>query len=162
MVTKKRNYIDEFENLLLLQNHWVNFDQTWHKASLGGADFSLFKWRATPFSRIDYNELARKWCHHLKILKIKNRRSYFFSLNQRYGIITALQKCVYWLELCIRLAMWPMGLLLKIIFSRFIIFHTAVLSIIELDVSKCYHLPNHWKSKSYYGYQDLDRKYPYK
>ena len=28
---------------LLLQNHWDNFNQTWHKASLGEGDSSLFK-----------------------------------------------------------------------------------------------------------------------
>ena len=36
---------------LLLQNHWANFNQTWHKASLGKGDSSLFKWRAAPFSK---------------------------------------------------------------------------------------------------------------
>ena len=30
---------------LLLQNHWANFNQTWHQASLGEGDSSLFKWR---------------------------------------------------------------------------------------------------------------------
>ena len=35
----------------LLQNHWANFNQTWHKASLGKGDSSLFKWRAPPFSK---------------------------------------------------------------------------------------------------------------
>ena len=28
---------------LLLQNHWANFNQTWHKASWGEGDSSLFK-----------------------------------------------------------------------------------------------------------------------
>ena len=36
---------------LLLQNHWANFNQTWHKASLGEGDSSLFKWRAPPFCK---------------------------------------------------------------------------------------------------------------
>ena len=35
---------------LLLQNHWVKFNQTWHNASLGEGDSSLFEWRAPPFS----------------------------------------------------------------------------------------------------------------
>ena len=26
-------------------NHWANFSQTWHKASLGEGNSSLFKWR---------------------------------------------------------------------------------------------------------------------
>ena len=36
---------------LLLQNHWANFNQTWHKASLGEGNSSLFKLRAPPFSK---------------------------------------------------------------------------------------------------------------
>ena len=36
---------------LLLQNQWANFNQTWHKSSLCEDDSSLFKWRATPFSK---------------------------------------------------------------------------------------------------------------
>ena len=36
---------------LLLQNHWANFNQTWHKASLGEVDSSLYKRRAPPFSK---------------------------------------------------------------------------------------------------------------
>ena len=31
---------------LLLKNHWANLNQTWHKASLGRRDSSLFKCRA--------------------------------------------------------------------------------------------------------------------
>ena len=36
---------------LLLKNHWTNFNQTWHKVSLGEGDSSLFKCRAPPFSK---------------------------------------------------------------------------------------------------------------
>ena len=36
---------------LLLQNHWTNFNQTWHKAFLGEGDSSLFKWSAPPISK---------------------------------------------------------------------------------------------------------------
>ena len=36
---------------LLLQNHWANFNQTWHKVSFGEGDSSLFKWRATRFPK---------------------------------------------------------------------------------------------------------------
>ena len=32
-------------------NNWSNFNQTWHKKSLGEGDSSLFKWRAWPFSK---------------------------------------------------------------------------------------------------------------
>ena len=44
---------------LLLQNHWANFNQTWHKVSLGEGDSSFFKWRAPPFSRVDNYEIAK-------------------------------------------------------------------------------------------------------
>ena len=33
---------------LLFQSHWEKFNQTWHKASLGKVDSSLFKQRPTP------------------------------------------------------------------------------------------------------------------
>ena len=36
---------------LLLQNHWANLNQTWHKASLGKGDSNFFKWRAPPFAK---------------------------------------------------------------------------------------------------------------
>ena len=32
-----------FSHFLLLQNHWTNFNKTWHKASLGEGYSSLFK-----------------------------------------------------------------------------------------------------------------------
>jgi hypothetical protein len=34
---------------LLLQNHWANFNQSWHKWSLGKGDSELYKWRITSF-----------------------------------------------------------------------------------------------------------------
>ena len=36
---------------LFLQSHWVNYSQTWHRASLGEGDSSSFKWRATSFPK---------------------------------------------------------------------------------------------------------------
>ena len=39
------NTLTKLKNLLL-QNHWANFNQTWHKTSLGEWDSSLFKWRS--------------------------------------------------------------------------------------------------------------------
>ena len=52
---------------LLFQNHWANFNQTWHKASLGEGDLSLFKWGPHPFPRGDNYEITKiRW----KIKKI--------------------------------------------------------------------------------------------
>ena len=36
---------------LLLQNHWVNFNQILNKASLDEGDSSFIKWRVPPFSK---------------------------------------------------------------------------------------------------------------
>ena len=36
---------------LLLKNRWANFNQTWHKSSLGEGDSKLLKWRGLPFSK---------------------------------------------------------------------------------------------------------------
>ena len=41
-------------NNLLLQNHWANFNQTLHNASLGEGNSSLFKWMALSFSKGKY------------------------------------------------------------------------------------------------------------
>ena len=41
---------------LLLQNHWANFNHSWHKACLGEHDSILFKGRAPPFPRGDNQE----------------------------------------------------------------------------------------------------------
>ena len=35
----------------LLQNHWIYFNQTWHKPSIAEQNSSLFKWRVSSFSR---------------------------------------------------------------------------------------------------------------
>ena len=43
----------------LLQNHWANFNQTWHKASIGKVDSSSFKERAILFSKGIYYEIAK-------------------------------------------------------------------------------------------------------
>jgi hypothetical protein len=39
---KCKNGVGSFKNLLL-QNDWANFNQTWHKLSLGKGDLNLFK-----------------------------------------------------------------------------------------------------------------------
>ena len=48
--TNSENTLMKFKNILL-QNHWANFNQTWHKASLGKGNLCLLKWRAPPFSK---------------------------------------------------------------------------------------------------------------
>ena len=52
---------------LLLQSHWTNINQTWHKGSLGDMNSSLFKWRAPPFSNGRYFRNSEK-----TLMKFKN------------------------------------------------------------------------------------------
>jgi hypothetical protein len=37
--------------LLLLHNRWANFNQSWHKSSLGKGDSELYKWWTTPLPK---------------------------------------------------------------------------------------------------------------
>ena len=46
---------------LIFQNHSANFNQTWHKASFGEGDSSLFEWRATSFSKGIYDNALTKY-----------------------------------------------------------------------------------------------------
>ena len=43
----------------LLQNHYANFIQTWHKASLGDGNLSLLKWRTKFFFQGEM--IAKQW-----------------------------------------------------------------------------------------------------
>ena len=87
-----------FKNLL--QNHWANFNQTWHKTSLDVGDLSFFI------------NTCKRPCDSLQ--KGENG---VFSLNQWYGIIIAsFCKFDYWLELFLGWAMWPIGLLFMLVY----------------------------------------------
>ena len=57
---------------LLFQNYWANFNQTWHKASLGDGNSSLFKWRAMFCFKEDIsNKIAKIHLPSLKIFFFK-------------------------------------------------------------------------------------------
>ena len=45
---------------LILQKHYANFNQSLHKASFGGWDSSLIKWRATPFKWLKYFQYDKR------------------------------------------------------------------------------------------------------
>ena len=57
---------------LLLQNHWANFNQTWHKASLGEGNSSFSNEGPCPFSRGDNYEMAKIHWHISKIFSSTN------------------------------------------------------------------------------------------
>ena len=67
IIREQRKYIDEIFKNLLLRNYWTNFNQTWHKTSLGEGDSSLLKRRTTSFPRGDYYEIAKIHGRNLKI-----------------------------------------------------------------------------------------------
>ena len=60
---------------------------------------SILEWRGLKFMQIKGHFNSQK---DIRI----------FYLNQCYCIIIALHRCVYWLELFVRWAMWPVGLFL--------------------------------------------------
>ena len=50
-----------------LQKHWANYNQTWHKASLGDEDSSLLKWGPCPFPRGNDFEIVKIHWRNIKI-----------------------------------------------------------------------------------------------
>ena len=53
---------------LLLQNHWANFNQNWHKVSLGEENSCFFKWNMKNFSKGDNYEILKIHWRNLKII----------------------------------------------------------------------------------------------
>ena len=81
---EKRNSENTLTSNLLLQNNWVSFNQTWQTASLCVGESSLFKWRATPFPRGDYSEIAKMhsiW-QHVKIFSLEPKGQILTNLAQ--------------------------------------------------------------------------------
>ena len=67
-----------------LENHLANFNQTWHNASLGKGDSSLFNEGPRPFQRGDNHEIAITTLKKFKNLLQKSQVSImrtFFSLT---------------------------------------------------------------------------------
>ena len=81
------NTLSKFKNLL--QNHWANIKPTWHKSSLGEGKLRFLQLRTIQFS-------------------FQNKKGFVFPLNEYNDSFFA--KYVYWLELFLMWAMWPMDL----------------------------------------------------
>ena len=62
---------------LLLQKQWVNFNQTWHKASLGEGDSSLFNEGPRPFPMGDNYEIAKNTLKFKKSFLLGQFQPYF-------------------------------------------------------------------------------------
>ena len=56
---KYQKYIDKFLKNLVLQNLLANFNQPWHKASLGEGDSICSNEGPRPFPRGDNYEIAK-------------------------------------------------------------------------------------------------------
>ena len=71
-----KNTLTKLKNLLL-QNHWANFNQTWHKAS---------KWQARPFTRGDNYEIAK----YIDEIKKNLLQNHWTNFNQTFS------KSIFW------------------------------------------------------------------
>ena len=78
---------------LLLQNHWANFNQTWHKASLSEGDLILFKWRARPFPRGANYEIVKIHWRNLKIFFSRTTESTSTKLSTKHPWVKGIQVC---------------------------------------------------------------------
>ena len=81
-------------------------NQTWHKATLGEGDSSLSNERPHSLPRGDNNKI---WKYIDKI----NLKIIFSRTTGPISIKLIMPNCVYWLELFLRWAMWPMNILWK-------------------------------------------------
>ena len=94
----------QFKNLRL-QNHWANFSQTWHKASLVEGN--------SGFINKDHSILNKEiWS--------------FSSLYERYDIHSFAQMFIN-LNRILKWAIWPVGLLFIISYS--VAFSLSILSV---------------------------------
>ena len=79
---------------LLLQNHWANFNQTWHKVSEGEGDSRLFKWRPRPSQRGDNWELIKINWQLLKIFSSRTTGPILTKLGTKYPWVKGFQVCL--------------------------------------------------------------------
>ena len=78
---------------ILLQNHWANFNQTWHKASLSNGDSSLFKWRTLPFSREDNYKIVKIHWRNLKLFFSRRTGPISTKLGTKHPWMKGIQVC---------------------------------------------------------------------
>ena len=114
---------------LLLQNHWANFNQTWHKASLCEWDLILFK--EEPFN----SHKGNNGVFLLLLINVMILSYVFIDLN-----------CF------LRWAMWPMGLLLHLISLLQFSFDVNCTCITCIRVNSCINLRIHGSLKNMRSY----------
>ena len=77
----------------LLQNHRANFNQTWHKASLGEGNSSLFKEGPRPFPRGDNYEIVKIHWRNLKIFFSRTTEPISTKLGTKHPWVKGIQVC---------------------------------------------------------------------
>jgi hypothetical protein len=79
--------------IFFLQNHWANFNQTWHKSSLGKGDLSLLKKRGdNPSPRGDNSKRVKMHWQFLEIFS-RTRRPNVIELGTNYPWVKGIQVC---------------------------------------------------------------------
>jgi hypothetical protein len=78
---------------VLLQNHYTNFNQTWHKSSLGEGDSSVFKGRDGPSPRGDNSKRVKIHWKFLKIFSSRTSRPKSIKLDKNYPWVKGIQVC---------------------------------------------------------------------
>ena len=84
MIKKIRKYIKKLQ-YLLFQNHWANFNQTWHITFQGEWNYSLFKLSTTTFSKGKLLWNSGNTSRKIKIVSsMQNNRPISFKLGAMY------------------------------------------------------------------------------
>lgn len=65
----------------LLQNHWANFNNTWHKKVLGLGNSSLLKWGVTPCFRKRVNGMSDNFSVYFKHLLLGSFYTRMYKKN---------------------------------------------------------------------------------
>ena len=89
---ESENTLTKFKNLLL-QNQGANFNQTWHKASLGEGDSNLFKWRTNSISKGDNFEIAKITWRNIKFFFSRTTGPISTKLGRMHPWVKGIQVC---------------------------------------------------------------------
>ena len=92
IVTNSDYSLTKLKNLR--QNHWANFNQTWHDASLGEGDFTLFKWRTVSFPKGEIITIITKiHKQNLKILFSRTTDPISTNFGTKHPWVKGIQVC---------------------------------------------------------------------
>jgi hypothetical protein len=84
--------VGSFENLLL-QNHWANLDQTWHKSSLGKGDFKFVQKKGIVPLQGEIIAKEGKCTEIFKKIFSRTSKPYSIKLGTNYLWVKGIQVC---------------------------------------------------------------------